>query len=219
MKQYNNIWIKKKIPLHYKSAFPQKVLTLLKERGAKKILDLGSGEGSNLLLLSTLGFEPFGIEISKVGVKKTEEMAKKEQRNIVVLQRDIFTPLPFQDNSFDAVFSFQALNHNQLTNILLLFQEVNRILKHGGIFSIKTADRESYNLKKIKQGIYLDTDSHETFKFLDEQTYVPLDGNEKGLIHYTFYKDQLHEEVSKCGFQLIECYKTKRHILSTFEKY
>jgi hypothetical protein len=99
-----------------------------------------------------------------------------------------------------------------------LFQEVNRVLKDRGIFSVKTTDRESYNLKKIDEKIYFDVDFQQTFKFLDEQTYIPLDGDEKGLIHYAFYKDQLNKEVCNCGFKLIESTKTKWHILSTFEK-
>lgn len=216
--QYDAIWKKTSVPPHYKSLFPKKIISLYHNKKVKKILDLGSGDGTNILLLQKLGFEVYGIEISGEGIKKTREKIKDHKSKITLFQRDIFLPLHFEKNSFDAIFSFQALNHNKLPNIIALFQEVNRILKKGGIFSVKTADRESYNLKKIEGSIYFDMDLHETFRFLDEQTYIPLDGKEKGLVHYAFYKDQLNKEICKRGFKLIVSTKTKWHILSTFEK-
>ena len=215
---YNAIWKKNEHTSHYKSEFPKEILDLYAEKKVKRILDLGSGDGTHLSFLSQLGFEVVGIEISDEGIKKTMERIKGNQFKINVLQRDIFLPLPFDSNFFDAVFSFQALNHNTLPNILNLFEEINRVLKKGGIFSVKTTDRNSYNLKKISRTIYFDTDFEETFEFLDSQTYVPLDGNEKGIIHYAFYKYQLNKEICDRGFKLIKSNKTKWHILSTFEK-
>ena len=97
-------------------------------------MDLGSGDGTHLCYLGKQGFEVYGIEISEEGVKKTLQNAKNFN-TIKVLKRDIFLSLPFNNGFFDAVFSFQALNHNRLPSICNVFLECNRVLKEGGIFS------------------------------------------------------------------------------------
>jgi SAM-dependent methyltransferase len=42
------------------------------------------------------------------------------------------TPLPFEDNSVDVVFSHHTLEH--VENYLFAISEIHRVLKHGGLF-------------------------------------------------------------------------------------
>lgn|SRR3989338_5655788 len=213
---YDEIW--KKPEPHYKSEFPEEVLNLFKKSKAKRILDLGSGDGTNMILLAKENFETFGLEISSTGVEKTKEMASQTNVNVNIQQGDIYQSLPFSEKYFDAVIGLQSLNHNTLPEILKLFKEIYRVLKKKGLFCIKIADRESYNLKKIENNIYMDTDYNEKFKFLDEQTYLSIEGKEKGIIHYAFYKKQLEGLVIRTGFELLSSERLKWHILAIFKK-
>jgi SAM-dependent methyltransferase len=215
---YDTVWSKAQPDAHFKAKFPETALKLFRERGVKRVLDLGSGDGANAVFLALQGFDVHGIEISLVGVQKTRELAQKMGVAVSVQQGDMYMRLPYADGSFDAVFSYQSLNHNTLPNIIALFREINRVLKQGGIFSVKTADRKTYKLKKLRDNVYLDEEFNEEFEFLDEQTYVPLTGHEQGLTHYAFYKDQLEKEVCIRGFRLLQAGKTQWHILADFEK-
>jgi predicted SAM-dependent methyltransferase len=44
------------------------------------------------------------------------------------------TPLPFEDNSVDLIFSYHTLEH--VPNYLFALSEVHRVLKHGAIFLV-----------------------------------------------------------------------------------
>ena len=218
MQHYDEVWKNEKPAEHYKSEFPQQVLTLLKSNKTRRILDIGAGDGTNLLFLSKRGFEAFGLELSGEGVKKAQNAAQHEDSKITIVQRDMFKPLPYDDEFFDAVYSYQALNHGTLKQILELFKEINRVLRVGGIFSVKTADIDSFKIKKISGKTYLDEETSQRYEEVDEQTYLPLDGEEKGLTHYMFSKGQLEKQISQLGFKLLNSSKTKWHILANFKK-
>jgi SAM-dependent methyltransferase len=95
------------------------------------------------------------------------------------MEADMFDALPFQDEFFDAVYSYQALNHGRLSQIRRLFDEIYRVLKPGGIFSVKTFQLESFRAKKAGKNIYAEDDKR--YRVLAKQTFVPMQGDEKGL--------------------------------------
>src|SRR3990167_9071929 len=67
----------------------------------KKILDAGTGTGNLALLLEKRGAKVVGLDFSKEGL----EIFKKKLPNNKVVFHDLTKPLPFPNESFDAVVS------------------------------------------------------------------------------------------------------------------
>jgi ubiquinone/menaquinone biosynthesis C-methylase UbiE len=91
----------------------------------KKILEIGSGPGGNLEYLYNKGFTDLtGADISSKMVKIAKEHLKN--KNIDIQKTNGIT-LPFNDLSFDLVFTSTVLQHN--TNEEILIQLINNICK------------------------------------------------------------------------------------------
>lgn len=185
-------------PHDYRIKFDKKEIELFKKLKVNKILEVFSGNGQNVNELNKLGFEVIGI------------------KNQLFNQR-----IDFNDNLFDCVYSYQYINHNYKSEIEILFKEIFRVLKKGGIFSIKISDMSQFNLKHIKDDIYEENDSEFPkikFKKLENQTFIKLEGDEKGIIHYAFFKDELIESITKIGFELINIRTIKWNLVANFKK-
>jgi ubiquinone/menaquinone biosynthesis C-methylase UbiE len=220
MGQYDNVWKNDTVDAHFKADIPQKMLKLFEQENIQTILDLGSGDGTIAVALAKQGKTVHALEISNEGIEKTKARAQEAHVSIHTHEQDMYQSLPFKDISLDAVIAFQSLNHNILLEIEKLFAEITRILKHGGVFIIKTANFNSLNIKDLGNGLY--GDSHGgiscTLRFLDKQTYVPQDGPEKGLTHYAFLPEQLTEKIEILGYTQIYAEILQWHILAMFKK-
>ena len=49
---------------------------LLKERGLRRVLDLGCGAGRHLVYLAKEGFEVYGTDISETGLEYARQLAR-----------------------------------------------------------------------------------------------------------------------------------------------
>lgn len=74
----------------------------------KKICDLGCGDGRNIPLLVKCGFKVSGIELTEEIVKKIRENLKKEGINDVDLKAGTNSEIPYPDNHFDYLLSWNA---------------------------------------------------------------------------------------------------------------
>jgi ubiquinone/menaquinone biosynthesis C-methylase UbiE len=220
MGQYDEVWKSDSVDRHFKAEIPQKMLELFEQENVKSILDLGSGDGTIAVALAKQGKTVHALEISNEGIEKTKARAQEAQIAVHTYEQDMYQPLPFKNQSLDAVIAFQSLNHNTLSEIEKLFVEITRILKQGGLFVVKVANFNSLNIKNLGNGLY--EDSHGgiscTLRFLDKQTYVPQDGPEKGLIHYSFLPEQLTEKIEALGYTQIYTEILQWHILAMFKK-
>jgi 2-polyprenyl-3-methyl-5-hydroxy-6-metoxy-1,4-benzoquinol methylase len=100
----------------------------------KKLLDIGSGKGNHLV-----GFIRNGIEVS--GMDKREEcitVLNDIEIEPCDIEKDKY---PFNDNSFDFVYSKSVLEH--VTNTDNFVKEALRVLKPGGIAVFLTPDWRS----------------------------------------------------------------------------
>jgi len=99
-----------------------------------KILDLGCGRGEFLGGFIKCGLNGYGVDRSTI--------AKSVCPEAEILQSDLENePLPYNDNSFDAVFSKSVLEHFYYPEKLV--QEVYRILNPGGLVITMVPDWES----------------------------------------------------------------------------
>ena len=115
----------------------------------KKILDLGCGSGEYILTMFKMGGICSGQDISSRFVNKALNMLKKGKFRADIKIGSV-TKLLFDDNFFDAVFSadfFEHINYEEKNKVI---SEVYRVLKPGGILTIKTP-----NLDYLKLSTFL----------------------------------------------------------------
>jgi tellurite methyltransferase len=122
--------------------------TYLKEKRDLNILDVGCGQGRNLLLLALLGHQLTGIDIKAASIHKVEEIAQKENlSNIKTILHDLHQPLSLQKESYDlvaSVVSLQFLEPNRIHALLTELQLTTTIEGlHFLVFPIKA---EPYSL-------------------------------------------------------------------------
>ena len=139
----------------------------------KSILDIGFGDGRDLYLFCELGFDVFGIEVSKKVVAHTKKKFK-ELGFKVNLFEGYNENTGFKKNKFDYVYSSAGLMYlkNDKSSIKKTLKHVNGILKSGGYF-FGTFTRYDCHIKKNskridKNRIIL---KDEFYKFREGQLY------------------------------------------------
>lgn len=104
----------------FTDAFVKEVLDIADFKAGERVLDAGCGDGFWSRVLSKLGCETVGIDISDVAVKVAKEKSDKNQTFIVA---DLLKPFPFPKDYFDAVIIGVTLHHfpsaGDLSNIAL----------------------------------------------------------------------------------------------------
>lgn len=152
------------------------IAELLKEKGSKTVLDLGSGTGRHLVFLAKSGFSVFGLDNSRTGIRMAKSWLKSEGANAALHRQEMTEEFPYEDNFFDAVISIQVIHHARVEEIKRTIQEIERIVKKGGFIFITVP-------KGRTQG--------KEFTQIEPGTFIPLDGPEKGLPHHYFTPREL----------------------------
>lgn len=156
-------------------------LPTLRANQAHRVLDLGCGSGRHTVFLARQGFEVYGIDASTTGIEMTREWLARERLNASLLTGDIYDGLPYADDFFDAVIAIQVIHHNTIRAVRNVISEVARVLSPGGLF-LGNVPRKRNQAK--------------TFVEIEEHTYMPLDGRERGLIHHYFDEKELKDSLA-----------------------
>ncbi|MDK2970645.1 MAG: hypothetical protein PWP23_400, partial [Candidatus Sumerlaeota bacterium] len=102
----------------------------------KRILELGCGLGQFLECCRHHGIEAVGVEYSE------KAMQRLRQEGFEVYQHDLAEPLTmFPDESFDAVFSFQVIEHLERKAQVMSLRESYRVLRTGGQMQVDSPCR------------------------------------------------------------------------------
>ena len=74
---------------------------------AKKILELGSGQGRDTLFFARHGFQVYALDYSEEGLDAIQQKAHTVDlsASLATIYHDVRQPLPFVDNSLDACYS------------------------------------------------------------------------------------------------------------------
>lgn len=99
-----------------------KLVLNYKKKG--NVLDLGVGEGRNALFLAKHGFDVTGVDFSREGIKKFEDIAKKQNLKIKGLVGDL-RKFNF-DKKYDVIISnatLHFLKENEIRNIIKKLKE------------------------------------------------------------------------------------------------
>lgn len=110
----------------------------------KNILDSACGSGYGTAILSSNNNKVVGLDISEEAIDYAKENYLNKDINFLV---GSIAELPFEDNSFDGVVSFETIEHvdGEIQNKFL--QEVKRVLKNNGILVISTPNHDVYKIK------------------------------------------------------------------------
>ena len=174
------------IPLH----------DLFQNKNVTKILDLGCGSGRHLVYYAKLGYDVCGIDMSPEAIKLSEKWLADEGFKAELHCQDM-KRLPWPNNFFDAVFSVQVIEHNRLEHIQKIIKEVHRVIHPAGYFF--TIIKKYPPRKDWKNGKFLRLDHH---------LYAPIEGTEKGIVHYFFPEEELKDIFA--GFEIIEIKEDKK---------
>jgi SAM-dependent methyltransferase len=118
----------------------------------KRVLEIGVGAGTDFTEFAKAGAIVTGIDVTQTAVDLTTKRLASHglQGNV---QRYEGTRIPFEDNSFDLVYSFGVLHHTPFMDDL--FAEVYRVLTPGGKFKMMLYHRHSllyyYSIVYLRQ--------------------------------------------------------------------
>jgi GT2 family glycosyltransferase/ubiquinone/menaquinone biosynthesis C-methylase UbiE/glycosyltransferase involved in cell wall biosynthesis len=107
----------------------------------KLVLDLACGEGYGSALLARVAKHVTGVDVSREAVQHAREIYANGTSNLEYCLGSA-DALPLEDHSFDLVVSFETLEH--LANQQQMVDEIQRVLKPGGLLIISTPDRDVY---------------------------------------------------------------------------
>ncbi len=174
-----------------------------------KVLDLGSGYGGAARYLAKkYGCQVTCLNLSETQNERNESLTKKAGLDgLVTVVEGNFEDIPFPDNSFDVVWSQDAIVHS--SNRELVVEEVVRVLKENGEFIftdlMQTFDCPKTILKPVLDRIHLD--SLGSFGFYVEQARklgvrnaTVLDLSE----HLTTHYQRVMEETQKRYDEMVE---------------
>ena len=132
----------------------------------KRVLEVGCGTGLIMHRIEETARHRVGLDISAGMLRRAVE------RGLDVVQGDA-TALPFDDNTFDVVYSFKVLAHVQ--DIDQALREMVRVTKRGGVLLLEFYNRYSlrYLAKRVGGPQKISDQTHEGVVFTRWDT--PLD--------------------------------------------
>jgi SAM-dependent methyltransferase len=107
-------------------------------KDCEPVIDLGCGRGEWLELLTESGIEARGVESNPLQVRQCTD------RGLVVVEQDLFVYLrTLPDESAGAITGFHIIEHVSFNALVLLLNEVLRILRPGGVAIFETPNPEN----------------------------------------------------------------------------
>lgn len=110
----------------------------------RKVLEIGTGLGTDLKQFARHGAECYGVDITDRHLELTRLNLAAEGLPVQLVKADA-TALPFDDESFDCVHSFGVLHH--IPDVEDVLREIRRVLKPGGVLQCAV-----YNLYSFQTG-------------------------------------------------------------------
>jgi ubiquinone/menaquinone biosynthesis C-methylase UbiE len=122
-----------------------KIMEQFNEPEGKKILDFASGVGTFVLHGLNKGYDVYGVEPSEWKLEYVKNKIRDKSYPTSYVDRfvkGVGESLPFDDDSFDFITSYQTLEHVQ--DIETCLYEMFRVLKPGGRLWLQAPDYNSW---------------------------------------------------------------------------
>lgn len=122
------------------------VIHVLKINAAKRVLDYGAGRGLYLGLWEKIfpEAELYFCDISSVAVEKFKEKYPRHVERYCILCEN---QAAYSDDLFDVIVSVEVMEHVETLNAYL--QDINRLLKPGGLFVWTTPCANAFSIEHI----------------------------------------------------------------------
>jgi SAM-dependent methyltransferase len=185
------------------------IVQLLREHGASAVLDLGCGTGRHVLYLARSGFSVFGLDNSPEGIRLARQWLEEEGLDADLQLQSMTERLPYEDRTFDAVISVQVIHHADIATIRDIVQEITRVLKPGG-FLFATVPQLKDGRPRASWGT--------SFEQVEPQTFLPLDGPERGLLHHYFTPEELRDLLTDFDIADIHVDSVNHHCVLGFKR-
>jgi SAM-dependent methyltransferase len=172
------------------------VVQRLSETKSEKVLDLGCGTGRHVVYLAQHGFSVYGLDNSPKAIEMAAEWLAQESLTADLQIQEMTETFPYEDRFFDAIVSIQVIHHAVTASIRKIVGEMEHVLKPGGFLFVTVPTQRN-------QGKH--------FRQIEPHTFVPLDGDEKGLPHHYFTLQELeallaHFEITDIHLDPIDHY-------------
>lgn len=151
------------------------------------VLDAACGSGYGSEIIAKAAKKIIGIDNSKSALDWGNKYHKR--KNIEFREANLNEQLNFKNNTFDAIISFETLEH--VRNYHNMLSEFRRILKPGGILILSTPNRnatqkysDKFHLKEFSKKELLDLlNNYFKIENLFGQTpYIEISGYKKSFI-------------------------------------
>src|SRR5690349_5405864 len=107
----------------------------------KDVLDFGCGTGYGTARLADQCAQITGIDISADAIAHARRKYRHNNLTFTTIAPIEERPLPFPNDRFDVVLSFQVIEH--VRDVPAYLSEINRVLRPGGLLVVATPDRSS----------------------------------------------------------------------------
>ncbi len=178
-----------------------RVSKIFRKERVKRILDVGCGAGRHLVYLANEGFEVYGIDIAKEGIRMARKVLKDYCLRVHMTVGNIFERLPYRDNFFDAIISIQVMQHGKAGEIKKGISEMKRVLKPNKFIFIILCGR--YSQGRTRYCLV------KTARRIVPRTYIPTIGSETGLTHYIYNKHFIKKHYEE-HFKIIDLWRDKK---------
>lgn len=116
-------------------------------RKAEKVLDIGCGNGANVLFFKKLDYHAHGCDISNVAVEIGNAMLKHHGYAETLVAGD-FEFQDYANDSFDIITSHAALDHVMFGKFKGIVNKIKKILKSGGYIFITLRGMDGFEYEK-----------------------------------------------------------------------
>ncbi len=153
------------------------------------VLDAACGTGYGSEILAKQCSKVIGFEFSNHALQWAEE--NKAGKNLEYVQGDLNKILPFKDEEFDAIVSFETLEH--IENQENMLSEFKRILKKDGILILSSPDREiitgkahtinHFHINELSKKEFIEKIQHyfHVEELYGQTRYIPLSWKKKAI--------------------------------------
>ncbi len=179
----------------------EEVVRCLLDIHGSRVIDLGCGTGRHVVLLAKRGFTVFGMDDSVEALNLAAEWLKPEGLPGHLIRASMHASLPFPDASVDAVLAVQTIHHGRLATILETLREIRRVLRPGGRFFLTVPAQR---------------DQGSQFSEVEANTWIPLDGPEKGLPHHYFDPGEFRSVLEGFDIQWLRLDETQHHCVLAY---
>jgi tellurite methyltransferase len=108
------------------------VVPLLRARGVRRVLDLGSGLGRHSRLLAAEGFDVVALDASPAGLSRSRAHGAGSVPWGAVLAD--MRRLPFAAAAFDYVLAWNVVYHGTDEQVAATVREIHRVLRTSGLY-------------------------------------------------------------------------------------